>query len=365
MLQVIIRADAALSLGTGHIMRCRTLANALRRELGADTLFVCRAFDGHLAGLLEQDGHAVTLLPASATPAAGSTDYREWLGASIDEDVSQTRAAITAFRQPGSTLLLITDHYGIDAHWQQQLRENVDQILAIDDLADRPLDCDLLLDTTYGRQPGDYQMHVPANARLLVGSRYALLRDEFNLSASTVRNERRQPHKRQRLLVMLGGSDPDNLTLTILHLLAGQDYQVTAVVGPTMPHWQSVAAWCDARPHYTFARAPDDIARLMLAHDMAIAAAGSTSWERCACGLPSLIVIQAENQLQVASAIAAAGAAKVLHLPLSATAIESGLALWRDDDEAWQAAVEACLAICDGNGTQRVVEAIRQKLASS
>ena len=148
--------------------------------------------------------------------------------------------------------------------------------------------CDLLLDTTYGRQPGDYQGHVPASARLLVGSQYALLRDEFNLSASTVRNERRQPHKRQRLLVMLGGSDPDNLTLAILQLLAGQDYQVTAVVGPTMPHWQSVTAWCDARPHYTFARAPDDIARLMLAHDMAIAAAGSTSWERCACGLPSL-----------------------------------------------------------------------------
>ena len=114
MLQVIIRADAALSLGTGHIMRCRTLANALRRTLGANTLFVCRAFDGHLADLLEQDGHAVALLPASATPAAGSTDYREWLGAAIDDDVTETRAAITAFRQPGSTLLLITDHYGID-----------------------------------------------------------------------------------------------------------------------------------------------------------------------------------------------------------------------------------------------------------
>ena len=365
MLQVIIRADAALSLGTGHVMRCRTLANALRRSLGADILFVCRAFDGHLAGMLEQDGYRVALLPASATPAAGNTDYASWLGASIEDDVTATRAAVTAFRQPGSTLLLITDHYGIDARWQQRLRTDVDLVLAIDDLADRSLDCDLLLDTTYGRQPGDYQGHVPASARLLVGSQYALLRDEFNLSASTVRNERRQPHKRQRLLVMLGGSDPDNLTLAILQLLAGQDYQVTAVVGPTMPHWQSVAAWCDARPHYTFARAPDDIARLMLAHDMAIAAAGSTSWERCACGLPSLIVIQAENQLQVASAIAAAGAAKVLHLPLSATAIESGLALWRDDDDAWQAAVQACLDICDGNGTQRVVEAIRQRLASS
>lgn len=367
MLQVFVRADASTIVGTGHVMRCLTLTRALSQTLDANITFICREFDGNLVTMLREQGVTVIALPVTVTPEHTGTghDYRSWLGAALDDDAQQTLAAIQTCDVGEQKCLLITDHYAIDASWQRQLRPAVDHIVAIDDLANRPLDCDVLLDTTYSRAADDYDALIPSHSQRLTGSQYALLRPEFDHAAEQIIQQRAQRTERTRLLVMMGGTDPHNTTLAALQaVVARTDLQITAVVGGAMPHWRDVEALCAQHAHVKFLRAPNDIAELMLAHDFAIAAAGTTSWERCACGLPSLLVVQAENQVFLCQAIAYAGAAVALDLPLSAAAIQSRIDFWQREHGAYMDAVSACLQICDGAGTRRVVAAI-QALATA
>lgn len=362
MLRVFVRADAGTQIGTGHVMRCLTLARALRDTLNATVTFICRDFDGHLIDLLRAQQMDVAVLPMATAPehTGDSHDYRSWLGADWREDAQDTLTAIRQRAAGSDTCLLITDHYAINRDWHERVRPAVDKIVAIDDLANRLLDCDLLLDTTYGRRNDEYAHLTPAHCQPLTGSQFALLRHEFYRPDTDIAALRRQRTTRNRVLVMMGGADPHNATCQALACLRDRtDLDVTAVVGATMPHWQAVQAECTAHAHMTFLRAPDGIAELMLVHDIAIAAAGTTSWERCASGLPSLLVVQAQNQVHLCNMIANAGAAVALDLPLSAATIQSGINHWQQDEQAYHDAVAACLHICDGAGTARVVAAIR------
>src|SRR5689334_18687173 len=171
-MKTAFRVDASIHIGTGHVMRCLTLANALR-EQGAAVLFVCREHEGHLCDLLERDGHAVRRLPV---PRVGiqtrdAADHAWWLGASWQEDAEQTRAAIDSLGAKPDWL--IVDHYAVDHQWDATLRKSVGRIMVIDDFADRVHDCDLLLDQNLVAQMHSrYAGKVPAACGMLVGPQY-------------------------------------------------------------------------------------------------------------------------------------------------------------------------------------------------
>ncbi len=345
-LRVAMRADAGPALGSGHVMRCLTLAAALRQR-GAQVHFVCRASLGNLASRITADGHGLSLLGDALTP---------------EQDAQQTRAALAEAWHGAGCELLLVDHYGLGAAWEQALRPACRHLAAIDDLADRAHDVDLLLDQNLGRTVSDYAALLPAPAVRLIGPRFALLRPEF-AAARAASLARRASTGWHHLLVSLGGADPQQGTLRCLQALAGcplpPSALVTVVLGAlalTRPATQALL------PDLPFATRllvdVADMASLLAKADIAIGAAGGSAWERCCLGLPSLLLVLADNQRPGTQALAAAGAA----LPLGEV---TGLA------ERLPAALQqlaqpgrlpamsaAAAAITDGQGAARVADAL-------
>ncbi|WP_299567806.1 UDP-2,4-diacetamido-2,4,6-trideoxy-beta-L-altropyranose hydrolase [uncultured Sulfitobacter sp.] len=306
-LDVLFRADSSVDIGTGHVMRCLTLADTLRAA-GARPRFVCRDLPGHSGVRIAARGHSVTLLPAPAagTPAAAAPpDHAGWLAVSQDTDAAQTRDSGTA---PD---WIVVDHYALDARWERAAAAPGTRILATDDLMDRPHAVDLLLDQTLGRRASDYAALAPG-ARVLAGSDYALLRPEF--AARRAESLARTRHPVRDILVSLGGIDGTDATGRVLSVLArtvaGRDMCVTVVMGSAAPHLARIRAQAAAMPVATRVVVDvDDMARRMVRSDISIGAAGSTSWERCCLGLPGVIAVLADNQRAIAAALAEAGAA--------------------------------------------------------
>ena len=314
-MKVVFRADASLQMGTGHVMRCLTLADALVAR-GADCQFIWRARPGHLVDFIRQKGYPVHLLGVAPNPpeADAPLAHAAWLGASMAQDAAQT-AALLALLQPD---WLVVDHYALDARWETPQRRHAGKLMVIDDLADRRHDCDLLLDQNLGRLDADYAQLVPPHCRRLLGPGYALLRPEF-AALREYSLQRRQTGMLRTLLISMGGVDKDNATGRVLQALSGatlpQDCRITVVMGTTAPWLEEVKAQAATLPWSTEVRVNvGNMAQLMADADLAIGAAGSTSWERCCLGLPTLMAVLADNQREAALYIEESGAARLFYI---------------------------------------------------
>ncbi|UCZ57555.1 UDP-2,4-diacetamido-2,4,6-trideoxy-beta-L-altropyranose hydrolase [Desulfurispirillum indicum] len=303
---ITIRADASTGIGTGHVMRCLTLAEELRQR-GASVHFLCRAHPGHMGEVISARGFALTLLPPPVM-SFDADDYATWLGAPAGEDARQTMEAL----QGMEVAWLIVDHYAIDQHWEQLLRPHTAKILVIDDLANRHHDCDLLLDQTYGRCEEQYGPLVSEHAVLLLGSQYALLRAEF-ARWRTYSLKRRTGEEFRHLLVTMGGVDAANHTSLVLTALRGcelpHDLKITVILGHGSPHVDEVRRHAASLPWQTEVRCGvGNMAELLAGSDLCIGAAGSTTWERCCLGVPSVVYGSAANQREILAQLGEHGA---------------------------------------------------------
>ena len=362
-MRVVFRADASLQMGTGHVMRCLTLADALKKK-GTECHFICREHSGNLVNYIRDKGYVVHALPqvedeVAVLPAEGQTNlaHAAWLGVSQQQDVEQCRT-ILANLQPD---WLIVDHYALDISWELMLRDYYHRLLVIDDLADRHHHCDLLLDQTFGRNAEDYQRLVPEHCRLLCGSRYALLRPEF-AALRPYSLQRRENPKLEHLLISMGGVDKDNATGQVLEALRGcnlpEQCKITVVMGATAPWLSDVQQQAAEMPWPTIVKVNvNNMAQLMVDSDLAIGAAGATSWERCCLGVPTIMLILADNQEQIAINLQRANAAKgimnnqhlgVALLPLLESIITSSVQL--------KSMSQAAASILDGHGVVAVIQ---------
>ena len=295
-MKAVFRVDASTQMGIGHLMRCLTLAEALR-ERGVQTRFICREHTGKLIALLQQKAMLVTVLPAPAVndTTASDEDYAAWLGVTQAEDAEQTIEALNGEKPDW----LVVDHYGLDVEWEQRLRPHVCKLMVIDDLANRSHECDLLLDQNYYRNlERRYQGLVPNTCECLLGPSYVLLRQEFTDARSHLRV---RDGIVRRILVFFGGSDPTNQTrkaLDAISLLSRPEIEVDVVVGASNPHRDEIKTVCKQMPNVQYHCQVGNMAELISASDMAIGAGGATTWERCMLGLPTLTAVIAENQLQ-------------------------------------------------------------------
>lgn len=364
-LNVAFRVDASLQIGTGHVMRCLTLAKALLAR-GADCQFICRAHEGNLIEFIRNQGFVTHAIPVAqevskAVRVLGSersTSYlahAHWLGASQSQD-AEACAPILAARH---TDWLIVDHYGLDAFWERALASHYRKLAVIDDLADRLHACDLLLDQTFGREAADYDPFVPAGSLLLCGSQYALLRPEFAALRHDSLQRRSQPVLRE-LLITLGGVDKDNVTGKILQALRCSplpaDCRVTVVVGMTSPWLDEVRAQAQDMPWQTRVLiGVSDMATLMTNSDLAIGAAGATSWERCCLGLPTAMVVLAENQIFAAQILENAKAVRVIKLNHNFHKYLAEFIHEASTSETCLASLRDCASlVTDGNGCKQV-----------
>jgi UDP-2,4-diacetamido-2,4,6-trideoxy-beta-L-altropyranose hydrolase len=338
-MRLCFRVDASLQIGTGHVMRCLTLAEAFQKA-GAQCHFISRAHPGHLLDHIRQRGFSLTVLPMdSSAPVvrresvegSAGVAHTDWLGCVWLTDAEQTRITLIE-HQPD---WLVVDHYALDQRWEHALQASCRKLMVIDDLADRPHQCDLLLDQNLGRQMADYENLVPADCKLLVGPNFALLRPEF-AALRSYSLQRRQHPVLKNILITMGGVDQPNATGRVLqalnHCRLPEDCRITVVMGAQAPWLAQVQALAQDMPWPTQVLVNiHDMAQYMADSDLAIGAAGGTSWERCCLGLPSLMIVLADNQKSGAQALQEAKAAHLLgslsdiemKLPLAIHALRS------------------------------------------
>ena len=333
---VLFRCDGGPELGMGHLMRCRALA-AEFAALGWNCAF------------------AVT--KATAALLADATTIVVPAGLDGARAVAESTTPFDC---------LVVDHYGLDANFETAARGRTPVVLVIDDLADRPHACDVLIDPNPGRTEADYAGLVPRHARFLLGPQYALLRREF----VERRPAEERPPRRQagRLLITFGGADPDNMSeraLQALQHLSPTTIQTTLVIGPANRHRERLTALAN-RLGVQVAIDPPDLAALMLQADMAIASASTSCWELACLGVPGLLVVTADNQRPTARAAQQAGTAVVLggsdHL--DAQSLAAAIASLASDEASRGGMSAAGRKLVDGRGAARVATAVAELVAA-
>ena len=322
-------------------MRCAVLAEALRRQ-GVESIFLCRACPGHLGEWLAARGLAVHLLPA-------------------DISAAEDAAACAAFLRPGVDFLVV-DHYALDQRWERALRGSAQVRMVIDDLANRPHDCEWLLDQNLAlHAESRYANLVPTTCTQLLGPTYALLRDEFQAPTPAPRLRDNVRH----LLISFGGSDPDHLTGKALREIENLPLTADIVIGQANPQLAEIKRQCCASAgRWTLHVQTARMAELMAQADLALGAGGSSHWERCRMGLPALVVAVADNQIQPTQMLAERGACRYLG---ESRALPEGA--WRERVEQLCRAPEALRTMSRaargivpaGNGAERVAMRLMER----
>ena len=298
-----IRVDSSEQIGSGHLMRCLTLAERLRKD-GTDVHFISRDLAGSLHRLVEEHGFLLHLLPQHEVDP-NLTGYTAWLTVPQVVDAEET-GEILSRMQPVSRL--IVDSYALDAVWEQRLRPLVREIFVIDDLANRRHDCDMLLDQNFYREMRHrYDGVVPPACKLLLGPSHALLREEFYEAREHLRE---RDGILRRILVFYGGSDTTGETekaIRALLQLQLPSVAVDVVVGGSNPRRASIENLCAAHDFLHYHCQVSNMAELMAHADLCLGAGGTTTWERCFLGLPAIVTAVAENQIQICEDCAEAG----------------------------------------------------------
>jgi UDP-2,4-diacetamido-2,4,6-trideoxy-beta-L-altropyranose hydrolase len=356
-LKIVIRVDASSQIGTGHFMRCLTLANVLKGR-GAQLRFVSRHLPEHCRAMLAAAGHEFVLLQGeSRAPVSADPAHALWLGTTQDADARGSMQALSN----QSWDWLIVDHYALDVRWESALRQCARRLMVIDDIADRRHDCDLLLDQNlYADMDTRYTGKVPAHCGLLLGPRYALLRDEFRLFREQVR-PRSGPV--QRVLVFFGGVDTNNSTGRAVEALSDPGFkglQVAVVIGVQHPYREQIESACLAQ-QFTCHVQTHRMAELMAWADLAIGAGGAATWERCCLALPTLAICAAGNQ---ARQLADAAAEGLLYAPEISGDLADGLrrhlAALMENGSMRLAISRNAMRAVDGRGVARVAARLGQ-----
>ena len=367
---VAFRVDASSTIGTGHVMRCISLAQRLEFS-GHKVIFICRELPGNLSGKIEElnfitlrlNGHEKT----TTCLVGDDTKHASWLGTSWQLDASETYSVLEKLAPVD---WMIVDHYAIDARWETVLRPLTKKMMAIDDLFDRTHDVDILLNqNVLPFCKASYAGKLPRSCYQLLGPRYALLQKQYQKlrKQTPIRNG-----KIERLLIYFGGVDDANMTGRSLQALIAADYkelEIDVILPVAGAHRKSVINLAESMSGVKIHDNLPSLAKLMASADLAIGAGGTTSWERLCLRLPALIVTLADNQVMIAKSLQANDLAHWLghHDKISIEGLADRLRslLARGFSPDWSA---RCRATVDGAGVDHVYELlsldVNQKLSA-
>ncbi|TWT53716.1 UDP-2,4-diacetamido-2,4,6-trideoxy-beta-L-altropyranose hydrolase [Rubripirellula amarantea] len=409
-MRVLFRADASLRIGSGHIARCLTLADAITAQ-GGQADFVCRDHPGHLATWIESRGYEVSLLETETSAhenAAQDSPYASWLAASSIDDARQTINACKSRSYDWT----VVDHYAIDSSWHHEIRKHIPKTLVIDDLANRSHEADLLLDQNYHKQQqGRYESWVNQECELLLGPKFSLLRPDFakhrdvassHVGASKSKEtqttkgrfnrgfagEVRADQSRSNqflsndgssdqcmnIMVFMGGMDEHNVTARVIKSLefAGLESSshLHVVIGSANPHRELLKAQCDRvrqRNHFEVSLhiQVSEMAKLMSKMTCMIGAGGSNTWERCCLGIPTAVIAVAENQVDVAVQLDETGISQFLgfHRTIQDRELRESLQAFVVDRNSHHRMHQRSRSLVDGLGANRIVGMMNQRTA--
>lgn len=340
-MELLLRADASPLIGTGHVMRELALAQAWRAQ-GGGARFACAQLGGALAERVHAEGFALEAVRAAP---GGAED---------------ARATVRLARAQGARWVAV-DGYHFGPAYQSHLRAAGLRVLLVDDEARASaFEADVLLNQNLHASERDYGPKA-GGARLLLGSQFALLRREF---VEAPRPAAEAPERARRVLVTLGGADPDNATERVLRALLAlhdSELEIVCLIGAANPHAERLRALA-APPRLVLLEAVSDVPRWMRWAELAVSAAGSTSWEFCYMGVPVLALVLADNQAPIARSLAERGAAVSLGRASQTdeTRIARAVAELIPDGACRSALARQARALVDGRGAERVARAMRE-----
>ncbi|MFP5428331.1 MAG: UDP-2,4-diacetamido-2,4,6-trideoxy-beta-L-altropyranose hydrolase [Gammaproteobacteria bacterium] len=360
-MKIVFRADSSLSIGSGHIMRCLTLAEELR-DRGSSCHFICRDHVGNINQMVRERGFALHELATTEheipVQALTAPAHLVWLGSTQEAD----GAACSSLLAEIGADIVVVDHYALDAVWETIVLPYCTRLVVIDDLADRLHSSDVLIDHNLGREPQHYDALVPTGCKLLCGPGYALLRPEF-VKLRSLSLARRAGSGLHSITVSMGGVDAPDATSKVLRAL-GQcvlpaNSTICVLMGGTAPLIANVRREAGRLPWKTEVQvAVDNVGEILANSDLVIGAVGGSAWERCALGVPSVMVILAENQRTGALALAEQGAALLLGEVGDIEDRLHGVLASLQEGEMLARLSSAAAALVDGCGVLKVADEI-------
>lgn len=259
--------------------------------------------------------------------------------------------------------LLVIDSYDLEYGYEAYFRQSIKKIMVIDDLANRNYNCDILLDQTYGRNPHDYKHLVPKECMLLMGSKNALIRKEFTQLRAKALIKRERLIDVKRILISLGGSDPGNHTLKALEIIkrSGFSGMVELVIGFFNQNHVLIETYLRDYPLKVDVHINPNMPKLTYESDLAIGAAGSSMWERCCLGLPTLMMVYSQDQTLIAQNLQNSNIAINLGMidviDLNDAAIK--LTNLIEDISGIKKLSKNAFSICDGRGIDTIIKEIK------
>jgi UDP-2,4-diacetamido-2,4,6-trideoxy-beta-L-altropyranose hydrolase len=343
---LLVRADATVTSGTGHVMRCLALAQVWQHA-GGDVTFAMAQSTPAIRERLESEHLKVVAIqgvPGSA------------------EDMQQTiKHALSHQAQ-----WLVVDGYHFGAHYMSELQKARPLLVIDDNGAVEFYSAELVLNQNVHAREEMYAKRAPGT-RLLLGPGYALLRNEFTAFQNWSREVR---ERGTRVLLTLGGSDPKNLTPSVLSALAElsiDDLQIRVVVGGSAENRSGVAEKAGRFPgRVSLMSDVANMAELMAWADLAIAGAGTTCWEMCLLGVPAILMVVAENQRFIAEYLARIGAAVNAgpgELIDCASVAQTASEILGNRDQRLKMS-QSARQLVDGKGRERVLEMMQARGAS-
>ena len=360
-MNIVIRVDASLQMGSGHVVRCLTLAEGLRNRK-FNVSFLSQRLPGHFFAQFAARGFSVGSLPAleydgcvperdSAVPHAG------WLGVDWQHDAGHAAEVLSAVNRPADWL--IVDHYALDKRWEDAMRPYANHIMVIDDLANRPHNCDLLLDQICTEDHLRYEGLLPSRCRKLFGSKFALLRPEFpaarahpDFPAEFVDNN--VAH------VFFGTSDKAGHTMRFSRLLLEQfpSLHLKIAVGGSFAHQDRLADMAlQFGGRVAWQQGVTDMAAHMRDCSIAVGTPGMSTWERACMGLPAAHLTNAASQVDILLSLQESGFCELLGHVESITDEEfvTGMAHFLGDRTRLTRMRQMGIESVDGKGVERVI----------
>jgi len=340
MKPLIIRADASPEIGTGHVMRCLSLAEAWQ-DTGGEVFFVSACDAPALEVRLKNEGIQILHISQEAG-ALGDADETARIAQKLGAD------------------WIIADGYHFGAEYQKAIKDSGLSLLFIDDYghADHYY-ADIVLNQNIYADMSFYSKYEPYT-RFLLGTKYVLLRREFLKGSGWYRDI---PEIARKILVTLGGGDPDNVTLKVIEAVKTVDVsglEVIVVIGGANPHFDLIQETGKVLPNFTLLKNADNMPELMAWADIAISAGGSTCWELLFMGVPSIVIPIAENQEPIAKELRSQNIAKVVEFKVLKNKRELFKLIF-DFLQSYEmrSAFSKRMAQCiDGKGSSRIINAI-------
>ena len=302
-MNVFFRVDASSQIGSGHVTRCLTLAKALKKQ-GILSKFICRSYKNNLIKKIKKENFEVFIIPNFIKAKSNQSikknpdlNYANWIGLNWIKDAEQTIDVLNKVK----TDWLIVDHYGLDIRWEKKVRSYTKKIMVIDDLANRNHDCDLLLNQNLiNNLKYRYKSLLPKYCSTLLGPQYALLQEEYKDLHLRVP---KRIGNTKRILIYFGDTNQNNLIEMILDVffkLKRKDINLDIVINSKNLLKKKIKQLSQKNNNIKIYSGLTSLSSLMMKADLAIGACGTTSWERCCLGLPSIVITVANHQKPIA-----------------------------------------------------------------